>query len=157
MRVAQSYLSPPSSRRPVTSPQRSVLLLSFKRNHSIRHVLPSQDRRTAATAQKRKKTNISEEQEHDNSPGYNALRNKKGRSVSGIKRKEAKQLNQQRPKPAIERTQRSRRQRETDKQDKHQNRAGKNRPRNKRSTSPKVARRAHRLTACTSPLVLHGI
>jgi len=76
--------------------------------------------------------------------------------VSGIKQNVAKQLKQQHPKPAGSRKGRENRKTKT-KQDKHRNRARKNRLRHERSTTLKAARRAHRQTACTSALVLHGI
>jgi len=54
LRVAPSYLLPPPSRCPATSPQESVLLLSCKRNQNICHGFLSRNRRTAATTQKKK-------------------------------------------------------------------------------------------------------
>ena len=115
---------------------------------------------TAAQRQqhrKRKKTNKRKEKEHGDSPRNNAQgKKKKDPHVSGIKLKVAKQLKQQHPKPAGKRRRKENRETKT-KQDRHRNRARKNRLRHERNTTPKAARRAHRRTACTCALVLHGI
>jgi len=135
--------------------KRPVAVLQKKPKHIPRFSQPQPPHSGNNTEKERKQTR--EKKRNMVTPRETTLKaTKKDPHVSGIKQKVTKQLKQQHPKPAGKR--RGKENRETKKkQDKHRNRAGKTRLRHERSTIPKAARHAHRRTACTCALVLHGI